>query len=478
MKKDNVRVRFAPSPTGFMHLGNVRAALINYIFARQKDGAFILRIEDTDQQRNIDPSGKKIIEDLTWLGLDYDEGPLKGGPHSPYMQSERAPIYQKHLQVLQEKNAIYRCFCTADELEKRRQRQLALKQPPRYDRTCKGLSADTIKQNLQENTPFIWRFYLDENQAVSFFDLARKTINFELKHFSDFALTRQDGSFTFMFANFVDDLEMRITHIFRGEDHLTNTAGQVALYHAFDAQVPVFWHLPIITNHEGKKLSKRDFGFSLTDLKHAGFLPEAIVNYLAVIGGSFTRDIVPIEKLIATTQFDELASAGQICYDLEQLQWLNHHWIMQYNLLALTALCHDYLREAYPKAAQQTTDELILIIKLIQPELVTLKDCVAALAFYYCEPIITQKMLHEHKIETYGTFLTELITQVDEHLNEPEVAVKLMQKSCKDQSAPIKDIFSLIRLALTGKPQGPSVKDLIIMLGTERSRARLQILKA
>ena len=306
MNIGHVRVRFAPSPTGFMHLGNVRAALVNYLFARQKNGTFILRIEDTDQQRNVDPEGRQIIADLNWLNLTYQEGPLVGGPYAPYYQSERTPLYQEHLELLKKQARVYRCFCTAEELEKKRQRQLALKMPPRYDRACLKLSAQEIEKNLAEHKPFIWRFKLSD-QIIQVTDLARGTITYDLKHFSDFPLTRQDGSFTFIFANFVDDLTMKISHIFRGEDHLSNTGVQAALYEAFSAPLPLFWHLPIMSNAEGKKLSKRDFGFSLNDLRTAGFLPEAIDNYLAIIGGgTFTQEIMSLEELAKNLDFSKM----------------------------------------------------------------------------------------------------------------------------------------------------------------------------
>src|SRR5579863_4599044 len=257
-----VRVRFAPSPTGMMHLGNVRAALINFLFAHQKKGTFVLRIEDTDAQRMLDPEAKKIIEDLAWLGLTYDEGPHVGGPYAPYFQSERMNLYQEKLHLLKEKNLIYRCFCSEEELAKRRDRQQALKLPPRYDRTCLALSEKEINHLLDNNTLFIWRFKLDHQRSVTITDLAHGETTFKLSNFSDFAITRQDGSFTFIFANFVDDLLMKITHIFRGEDHLSNTANQAALFAAAGAPLPIYWHLPILCNLEGKKLSKRDFGFS------------------------------------------------------------------------------------------------------------------------------------------------------------------------------------------------------------------------
>ncbi len=477
MKALTPRLRFAPSPTGFMHLGNVRAALINFLFAKQKHGAFILRIEDTDLQRTVDPHGSKIMEDLAWLGLTYDEGPIVGGSHAPYYQSERTTIYQDYLDILQKRGLVYRCFCTTQELEKKRERQAALKLPSRYDRTCACLPEAVVATKLETEMPFIWRFKLDQTKSIYFYDLARKNVHFELKNFSDFALTRQDGSFTFLFANFVDDVVMNITHIFRGEDHLSNTANQVALYTALDIAIPVFWHLPIIGNAQGKKLSKRDFGFSLNDLKDAGFLPEAICNYLAVIGGgSFEKEIMTLPELINALNFDSITSTGQVRYDLEKLKWVNHHWIMQYNTHALAAMCYSFLKGAYSMVGTMTSDDLVPLIKLVQQQLVTLADSVSVLSFYFTEPVIDDALLEQYHWLRYKNFLQELLVEIEPLLHDPDSAVHVIQKKCREHTLPMKEVFSLLRIALTGSAQGSSIKDLIVMLGVEKARSRLSYL--
>ena len=304
MTTNHVRVRFAPSPTGFMHLGNVRASLLNYLFAAHHQGTFILRIEDTDAQRNIKEGKDKIIEDLAWLKLTYTEGPGVGGNFGPYCQSERSHLYQEHLNKLIELKRVYRCFCTVQELENKRQRQIALKKPPRYDKTCLKLSEQQINEKSAAQVPFIWRFSIDETKQITIQDLAHGAINFDMKNFSDFALSREDGSFTFLFANFVDDMLMQITHVIRGEDHLSNTANQAMLFDAFSCKLPFFWHLPIMCSKDGKKLSKRDFGFSLDDLKNAGFLPEAIANYLALTGNSFAEEVQDLHELAKNYNFE------------------------------------------------------------------------------------------------------------------------------------------------------------------------------
>lgn len=468
-----IRVRFAPSPTGFMHLGNVRAAVINYLFARQKKGDFILRIEDTDAQRNVDPQGQRIIADLEWLGLLYQEGPIIGGPYAPYYQSERSSIYQQHLDILKEKHAVYRCFCTEEDLERKRERQIALKQPPRYDRTCLAYTPEDVEKKLSVNLPFIWRFKLD-GSTISVTDLARGTITYDLQHFSDFPLTRADGSFTFIFANFVDDLTMKITHIFRGEDHLSNTANQAALYKAFSAEIPLFWHLPIICTIEGKKLSKRDFGFSLDDLRMGGFIPEAIINYLLLIGASFEHEIMDITELTHAFNFDTINSTGQIKYDLEKLRWVNHKWICRLTLEDFMHRCRALLQTAYPTVARMSDDQLAPLLKPFQQELVLMTDIVPLLKFYFVIPEVSENVLLEYHYATHKEHLKTIIHQYEVMHMSPEQFITALTSLCKTHALKTKDLYALLRLALTGSAQGPSLKDLMLVLGSEETLKRFK----
>jgi glutamyl-tRNA synthetase len=461
MSNGMVRVRFAPSPTGFMHIGNVSSALLNYLFAQQKQGTFILRIEDTDAQRNIDP--QTIIQDLSWLNLPYSEGPDKWGPYTPYFQSQRTEIYQTHLNQLIDKRAVYRCFCTVEELEKKRARHIALKLPPRYDRSCLGLSEKEIEKKLQENIPFIWRFKLLD-EIVIIHDLARGDVSYDLKHFADFPLTRQDGSFTFIFANFVDDLVMKITHIFRGEDHLSNTALQAALYKSFNTTVPLFWHLPLICNKDGKKLSKRDFGFSLTDLRNAGFLPEAITNYLATLGGgSFEQEIMSLEELTQAFNFEKISASGHIKYDVDRLRWINHKWIMRLDPSDLTTRCLPFLEKEYPNIKNLPFEQLVHLITLLRSDFITLADSVTCLAFYFTQPTINPELLATYHAQRYQEHIKEIITLLENIKNTEEWA-SAISSYCKTQKLALKEVFTLLRIALIGSPQGPGLKEIIEIL--------------
>jgi glutamyl-tRNA synthetase len=466
------RVRFAPSPTGMMHIGNVRSALMNFLFAKQKKGTFILRIEDTDQARNFDPQATQIIQDLTWLGLTYDEGPIKGGPYAPYFQSERADIYAKALLDLTSKGLVYPCFCTTEELERRRTRQIALKKPPRYDRTCLMLTPDEIKTKLAAATPHILRFKIDQDRRITIKDLAHGEITFDMKNFSDFPLTRSDESATFIFANFVDDLLMKISTVVRGEDHLTNTACQAMLYDAFNVPLPIFWHLPIVCSVEGKKLSKRDFGSSLRDLKDAGFLPEALVNYLAIIGGgTFKDEIMSLDELAQAIDFDHLHATGHIKYDVEKLKWMNNKWINRISPDALSQHCMPFLVEAYPQITSMEITQVNTILQLLKTDFHTLKDAVDAIKFYFENPKISPDIL---ALFTNKTQLSAIVSQLLAHTADSDACITQAKELAKQNGISIKDMFSFMRVGLTGSIQGPSVLDLMRILGPEETKNRLE----
>jgi len=479
MKKSKVRVRFAPSPTGMMHLGNVRTALMNYIFAKQKNGISVLRIEDTDPERNFDPGAKHIIKDLQWLDLHYDEGPSvrdtsTQGPFKPYFQSKRLEIYQEKLNILIKNKQVYRCFCTQEELEKKRQRQIALKMPPRYDRTCLDLSDDEIQKKLDSNIPFIWRVKLDHKSKITINDIAHKNITFDLKNFSDFPITRQNGTFTFMFANFVDDMVMKISHVLRGEDHLSNTAGQVALYKTFNATIPTFWHMPILCNLDGKKLSKRDFGFSLNDLKNAGYLPEAICNYLAIIGGSFEKEIMSLDELSKAINFDHLHAKGQIKYDVEKLRWVNHKWIDRYDSKKLYEACLPYLQDLHEEIKKIPEKKLEQIIQIIKTDLITLNDIKKTLEPYFIEPEIKQSDLIKISDKKTVDTVSQIIQENIKNIENSNIFLSKLKSMSKQEGISIKALFSIVRIGLMGSAKGPGISELIEILGTDKTKKRIE----
>lgn len=475
MANSTVRVRFAPSPTGLMHIGNIRTALMNFLFAKKKNGTFIVRIEDTDPERNFDPGAQKIIADLEWLGLTFTEGPHVNGPYAPYFQSQRMAIYQEKLNDLIAKKLVYPCFCTQEELDKKRERQIALKRPPRYDGTCLKRSVEEVEKLFDNKTPFIWRMYLNQETTIIINDITHGDIKFELKNFSDFPLTRQNGTFTFMFANFVDDMVMEISHVLRGEDHLTNTAGQAALYQAFGKKLPIFWHLPVICNKTGKKLSKRDFGFSLNDLREAGFLPEALCNYLAITGGgSFKQEIMSLEELAKTMNFDQAHSSGRVKYDIDKLTWINHKWIDRYDPEKLADVCLPYLEKTFDQVKNLDKKQITTLIQTIKTDFEKLPQVVDALRFYFERPTVTLEMIENQ----LGNDVTEQIKTIIQNnitsINTTDEFIKSIKIESKQQEISLKQTFSFLRLCLMNSINGPSIHDLFEMLGNQEATERIK----
>lgn len=459
----HVRVRFAPSPTGWMHLGNARIALLNALFAKKNNGSFILRIEDTDQTRNIDPQGKQIMADLAWFNITIDEG--------PFYQSQRNDLYQSYLSRLIEQELVYRCFETNEELELKRQRQLARGLPPKYDRAGLRLTPTEIAHHLKIGTPFVWRLKLPDG-SVTINDIAHGTMTFDLENFSDVALTRHDGSCTFLFANCIDDIEMKISHVLRGGDHLTNTAVQAAMYTLLGAPQPTFYHMPLLCNAEGKKISKREFGASLDDFKKAGFLPEGLSNYLAIIGGTFVNEIMSYDELAATIRFDTSSPKGTVHFDIEKLRWINHKWMGRLSVDEIVERSMSLFTAAYPNITHDRA-ELARLITPIKDNLTTLNDAITMLGFVFTQPSIKIDLLKEHEGDAYRHLFKKILAKQVTDIHALFASIK---ETCKEEKAPLGKILALVRIALTGEAHGISVGDLFAMLGIDETKKRMAIL--
>ncbi len=468
-----VQVRFAPSPTGDLHIGNVRAALMNYLFARRHGGQFLLRIEDTDVSRNTNESGYQILQDLAFLGLQHDQGPDRGGDVGPYLQSERTPLYEKHLAELAEMGKVYRCFCSADVLEQKRKEQMAKGLPPRYDRTCMHLAADEIKQNVASGELFIWRFLLNDDAIYKINTLERGTVTFEMKHFADFALTRSDGTHTFLFTNFIDDWLMKITHVIRGEDHLSNTALQAALFDALAIPLPVFWHLPLLCDADGKKLSKREAASSLGHLRSEGYLPEAIDNYLASLGATLDPELQSLATLVETYPFDSVHATGAVRFDLERLDWFNHQWIMRLELDELVERVMPYLADQYPTVHEMDKDKLSSLIKIVSSEAKRLNQFPALVAFSFIPPVISSSVLTD-QLGNDRAAVMKLLDELAEFSGDADAFVAVAKERAKRDGLKMRPVMSGIRYMLTGEFQGIGVKDLVDILGADEVASRLR----
>jgi nondiscriminating glutamyl-tRNA synthetase len=468
-----VRVRFAPSPTGSLHLGNIRAALLNYLFAKKYHGTFILRIEDTDEARNIDDSYLEIVKDLNWLGLTFSEGPTIGGNYGPYLQSERKNLYQENLDDLIESDRVYRCFCTQEELEERRKKQIAEKKPPHYDRTCINLSDDMMLAKITQGMPFVWRLKLNHEQTIDVKTMERGTISFELSNFSDPVLARSDGSFMFTYANFIDDWLMEITHVIRGEDHLSNTAIQGALFDAFLVPLPLFCHLSFFCDASGKKLSKRDFGFSLKDLKDAGILPQAICNYLALCGSSFKEEIQSLDELVESYSFEHMHSTGPIKYDYEKLRWINHKWINRISSTDLEKQVLPFLHAAFPQSRKLESGVLSKLISSVKETCHTLAEFASSLSFYFQAPSPQLSTLKAQYNEEEVSKTLKIISDNIELFGKGELFFDALKSKSKELGIGSKTLWGTLRYLLTGSFNGMGIHDLCALLGTHEVKMRL-----
>src|SRR5579864_5324675 len=329
-EKPKVRVRFAPSPTGQLHIGNVRTALFNWLFARQKRGVFVLRIEDTDVERSEARYEAQLLEDLKWLGLDWDEGPDVGGPYPPYRQSDRMDIYRENAERLLREHKAYYCFCSAEELEREREAAMAEQRQPIYSGKCRRLDRAEAERRVAAGEPAAIRLKIPEH-PIRFHDIVRGEVEFSNEVVSEPIIVRSSGMPVYNYVVVIDDAAMKITHVIRGDDHLSNTPKQVALYEALGLAVPEFAHLSTILGPDRERLSKRHGATSVANFRDMGILPEALMNYLALLGWAPSggdREIFPKDELIKEFALERVTPSPAI-FDTEKLHWLNRHYIKQ-----------------------------------------------------------------------------------------------------------------------------------------------------
>lgn len=358
-KNTDVRVRFAPSPTGMLHIGGARTAIYNWAFARSCDGTFILRIEDTDPERSTDENTQIILRALKWLGIDWDEGPEIGGPTGPYFQTQRSATYASALDRLIEKRAVYPCFCTKEELDEKRERaERESGGYAGYDGTCRNLDEATAKRLIDEGKPRVWRLAVPKDHPpIEFDDAVYGHMNFPADVMDDMILVRTDGSPTYNFAVVCDDANMGITHVIRGDDHLSNTPRQILIYEALGYDTPTFAHLPMILGPDGKKLSKRHGATNVEDYRDLGYLPDAMVNYLSLLGWSLDGEttIIDRDELCREFSLDRITKKDSI-FDETKLSWMNGVYIRELNASEWVLKAGPWLAQAHADGARIALD--------------------------------------------------------------------------------------------------------------------------
>lgn len=458
-----VRVRFAPSPTGALHIGGVRTALFNWLFARHHKGTFILRIEDTDQTRSTDESIKIILDGMQWLGLDWDEGPFR--------QTERMEIYRSHVDKLLKEGKAYYCYCSPEELESRRKAALAAGKPPKYDRKCRTLTAP-----VPGRTPAVRFLSADEGQTIVR-DLIRGAVTFENQQLDDLIIQRSDGLPTYNFAVVVDDVTMKISHVIRGDDHLNNTPRQIQLYQAFGYEPPEFAHLPMILGSDKTKLSKRHGATAVTEYIDLGYLPEALVNYLARLGWSHgDQEIFSRAELTEKFTFDNVGKAPSV-FNPEKLLWLNHHYIQQAEPGRLADLLLALLNKDGIITANNAPDRIWFerLVKLLTERSHTLVEMKAgAIPFLAADIAIDEKAKAKHLTADALPLVSELASRLAgvepfDHGNIESVFNTLVA----EKGIKLGKLAQPVRVALTGGTVSPGIYDVIEVMGREKTTARL-----
>lgn len=473
------RVRFAPSPTGELHVGNARTALFNWMFARHHGGSFILRIEDTDESRSALSYQINLFDDLNWLGLDWDEGPRKNGSCGPYKQSERLDIYKEHLQKLIEADLVYPCYCTEEELEEERQNLILSKRMPRYMGKCRNLTVEERKAKEKEGRKPSFRFKV-QPQAIEFEDLIRGVMRFEADAIGDFIIVRSNGMPAYNFAVVIDDHLMKITHVIRGEDHLSNTALQIMLYRAFGFEPPAFAHHSLILGKDRAKLSKRHGSVSIGEFRKQGFLPEALINYLGLLGSSFTdgKEILSREEMIDGFTLERASKSGAV-FDEEKLRWLNAIYIRNCETGDLVKRLKPFLEKSGFDNEKIHAEWFIPVVKLVKTDLITLADIGSHIDIFFDEKY---SMTDEANVILNQDDARNVVKNFLEYLknnnDEPQKLYSAAMKSVRETTgAKGKDLFMPVRAALTGKVHGPELDRIFVVLGKETAVKRLELFR-
>lgn len=479
---NEVRVRYAPSPTGHLHIGNARTALFNYLYARSVGGKFIIRIEDTDKKRNIEGGEESQLKYLQWLGIDWDESVDKEGEYGPYRQSERNHIYEQYLNELLESGKAYKCYCTEEELEAEREAQSASGQMPRYSGKCRNLTAEEQEKLAAEGRQPSIRFRVPEGRVFSFNDIVKDEVSFESDGIGDFVIAKKDGTPTYNFAVAVDDYLMKISHVLRGEDHISNTPKQLMVFDALGWEPPVFGHMTLIVNESRKKLSKRDESIIqfIEQYEALGYLPEALFNFIALLGWSPKGE----DELFSREEFikifdPERLSTSSALFDNQKLTWMNNQYMKALDLDQVVALAEPHLIKAGKISENPTAEEhewVRRVVGLYQEQMSFGAEIVELSEMFFKDDLEydaeAKAVLDEEEVpEVLRAFLEEIEALENYEAAEIKKSIKNVQKSTGHKG---KKLFMPIRVAVTGQTHGPELPNAIELLGKDKVKLRLQ----
>ncbi|MBT9259875.1 MAG: glutamate--tRNA ligase [Clostridiales bacterium] len=477
-----VRVRFAPSPTGYLHIGGARTALFNYLFARHEGGTFILRVEDTDPSRSREELVRPLLESFAWLGIEFDEGPHVGGPYGPYFQAQRLARHQAAARRLLEEGKAYPCYCTPEELAERREAMQREGKAPRYDGRCRYLTPEERKALEAEGRKPALRLKVPEEGTIVVHDLIRGDVTFSLKELDDFVLLRSDGTPTYNFAVVVDDSDMAITHVIRAEEHLSNTPKQLLVYEALGLIPPAFAHVPMVLAPDRSKLSKRHGAVAVEEFREKGFLPEAILNYLALLGWSPGGDeeILTLEEMIQRFRLEDVGKTAAI-YDVGKMEWLNGQWIRRLSLDDLLQRGRPFLEEAglWPQGEREE-ERLRKALLLAQPRLRTLRDLPDGVAYSLRAPETYDekgrvKYFQGEKARDILLFCAQLVDELGKEGRWTKEAIEgAYRQGAEGLGVKAAELIHRTRLAVTGKTMGPGLFELLEILEPQEVARRLR----
>lgn len=489
-----VKTRFAPSPTGFLHVGGLRTALFSYLFAKKNKGTFLLRIEDTDQERFVAGGIENILRSLQWAGIRPDEGVwlkesritnhesqnvVEVGPNGPYIQSKRLDIYKKYIEQLLGSGGAYHCFCTKERLEELRKIQEASKQPTGYDGLCRNLDEESKSRNLESRQPFVVRMKTPREGATVFTDMVRGRVEFQNKLVEDQVLMKSDGYPTYHFAVVVDDHLMEITHVIRGEEWLPSTPKHILLYQMFGWEIPQFGHLSLLVNEQKQKLSKRHGDVSVEDFKEKGYLPEAMVNFIAFLGwnpGDNREIFSSLEELQQEFSFDKVSKAAAV-FNREKLDWYNSQYIRKLSNEQLAELCLPYLENA---GLVKTQNFLVKAVGLVRDRMVKFSDVPEMLGFLFAEALTYEPELLIWKKSTKEQ-TSDVLQRLASFLDtigvrdwEKDTLEKMTGAWIKESNLGTGDVLWPMRVALSGAKNSPGPFEIAEVLGKEKSIDRLR----
>jgi len=477
---NRIRVRFAPSPTGPLHIGGARSALFNYFFARQNNGDFVLRVEDTDLERSSRESEENIKSSLKWLGISWNEGIDVGGPHGPYRQTERLGTYQKAVAKLLAEGHAYFCYCSEEECEAERQELIAKGETPRYLGKCRNLSEEQKRLFDREGRKPVVRFRVPEREIVSIDDMVRGKVSFDTDGMGDFIIVKSDGIPTYNFAVVIDDAEMEITHVIRGEEHLSNTPRQILIYQALGLKIPQFAHVSLILGKDKAKMSKRHGSTSVVAYQEQGYLPEALVNFLALLGWApeGEEEILSMEELIKGFSLDRVSKSPAV-FDLEKLKWINGYYIRNTSTEKLIKLAVPYLDESglFHGDPGEKDYWVRLVVDTLKNYLSCLGDLRELLTLFMGKTVTFES--DEARAILQGDQVPIVIAMFVQKIREtqslrPEDVkdiLKLIRKATKLGGS---QVFMPIRVALTGQMHGPDLDKLAAILGRDVILERLK----